>query len=101
MEPIAILDPQHEIDVKKCIICQTFLNNENLSESGAVGSQRLIGAAVKRKHLNDSKNAGKIERILAQQNVGGPFAYHRSCYQDFANESKIRRLESQPMVDHH
>lgn len=96
MEPLAFLESRHKIDAKKCVICQTFLKNENLSESGEVGSKTLIGAAMRRQNLKDSKNADKIERILDEQNYGGKFLYHRSCYRDFANESKIRRLECQP-----
>ncbi|KAK3926298.1 Variant surface glycoprotein ILTAT 1.24 [Frankliniella fusca] len=96
MEPLMHL-ARCEANYKICVLCQNT-TDETLTTSSETSLKSLICAAEKRKELHDEKNAHKIERILAapvtpQEEVR--LLYHRTCYQDFTNKSKVDRLVKQ------
>lgn len=95
MEPLILLNPSvSKVNLAKCIVCQLD-RKEKLSKATESGCTALITAATERKGFNDIKGADKIERILAHEK-SEEYVYHRTCYQDFSNQTNIQRLRPKP-----
>ena len=92
MEYMYIRSPT-TIDFDYCILCQKTGNGE-LMVPGEKGINKLKQAMMRRKKLRDSKNRDAIERLETIMDLSHetPLQWHRMCYSQFTQESKIQRL---------
>ena len=97
---VNLTEELRELDIKLCFICQKRKKDKNrkyisLSNLNGEGISKLINAAEKRKEHGDISDISKRIAVYLQNDSEIDISllkYHRCCYGNFTQPSKIDRL---------
>jgi len=102
MDPVVSLKRHLSVDYTLCIFCETSRPSSALLHGATDnGLNKVRNAASSRKKLRDSKNTDVINRLddVLDSDRAATLVWHRNCYAQFTDKSKIERLE-RPLAEH-
>ena len=106
--PVATLKRKQDTsatgDYFSCLLCQEGdRHNEKLSLASADGKKKIQQAAAERRRLKDRASLTTLNRLMNitdEDWTGVEMKWHKTCYINFASESRLCRLRDRRSKEH-